>query len=58
MPIRRTGENNLHEPQGNDYGYNEGEHIDCQKAIKNQQIFDQLFTNGLTFSKAKLKLFL
>ena len=24
MPIRRTGENDLDEPQGNDYGYNEG----------------------------------
>ena len=24
MPMRRTSENDLHEPQGDDYGYNEG----------------------------------
>ena len=24
MPIQNTGENNMHELQGNDYGYNEG----------------------------------
>ena len=24
MPIPKTGENHLHELQGNDYGYNEG----------------------------------
>ena len=24
MPMWRTGENDLHEPQGDDYGYNEG----------------------------------
>ena len=24
MPIRRTGENDLHKPRGDDYGYNKG----------------------------------